>query len=318
MFRKRVRAFTLIELLVVIAIIAILIALLLPAVQQAREAARRSSCKSNLKQISTALHSYAETYGMFPPGAVRRASSSWVTQCISWQARILSFMDQGSVESKFSWNVPTAGHNGNENCRVAKNATITSYLCPSDVVKRATSPYEPTNYVGCLGRRGRASNTRDTDRGVFGINSATRIGDVKDGTSNSLMVAECCISYPYMIRLASSNSVACDNGTDGIVRTSDGASDRGYSWFYAQKNQAWSFSTALPPNDKLTSNHECEGWTNYGNFAARSMHAGGVHASLADASTRFFNDSIDARVWSALGTIQYRARGGNEIIPTEF
>ncbi|MHB9035439.1 MAG: prepilin-type N-terminal cleavage/methylation domain-containing protein [Armatimonadota bacterium] len=62
------KGFTLIELLVVIAIIAILAAILFPVFAGAKEASKRTACLSNLRQLGSAAHLYAETWNDRYPG----------------------------------------------------------------------------------------------------------------------------------------------------------------------------------------------------------------------------------------------------------
>lgn len=67
---ERRAGFTYVELIAVMAIILLLMTLLLPTFLRARDSARGSACRSNLQQIATALHLYAQDYnGRFPPSA---------------------------------------------------------------------------------------------------------------------------------------------------------------------------------------------------------------------------------------------------------
>ena len=73
------RGFTLIELLVVISIIALLVGILLPALAAARDVAKLTSCSVQVRQIATAVISYAaDEDGELPPSVAERTiSGQW-------------------------------------------------------------------------------------------------------------------------------------------------------------------------------------------------------------------------------------------------
>jgi prepilin-type N-terminal cleavage/methylation domain-containing protein/prepilin-type processing-associated H-X9-DG protein len=89
------RAFTLLELLVVIAIIAVLAALLLPALSQARARGHSVVCLSNLRQLTLALHLYADDHADGLPYNFGVADTkqtilegsflNWVNNVMSWE-----------------------------------------------------------------------------------------------------------------------------------------------------------------------------------------------------------------------------------------
>jgi len=211
----RARAFTLIELLVVIAIIAILIALLLPAVQQAREAARRTQCKNNLKQIALALHNYHDTYTVFPPGQVYCKGSGVVcngnratwTYGWTWTTFLLPYIDQAPLFNKFNTGLNLYDPINVDLIRTPNRA----YQCPSDPSRKDAIPPSGTtdprliatsNYCGNGGSFSNSFNSpndvsvntavgfNDWVNGILGRDSAVKIRDITDGTSNTLAVGE--------------------------------------------------------------------------------------------------------------------------------
>jgi prepilin-type N-terminal cleavage/methylation domain-containing protein/prepilin-type processing-associated H-X9-DG protein len=191
------KAFTLIELLVVIAIIVVLIGLLLPAVQKIREAANRISCVNNLKQLGLALHNYHDVNRSFPPGYLATApfsdGAADTTPGWGWPAYALPFLEQDNLYRHLNFNRPIPDS-------PATASPVKGFICPSDVVQAAafTVPdgfgkpralAAPSSYAACVG--GDESDTTGlTGLGIFYRNSRTRLTDVTDGTSNTILIGE--------------------------------------------------------------------------------------------------------------------------------
>ena len=141
--RKR-RGFTLIELLVVISIIAVLMSLILPAIQNAREAARRTQCLNHLRNLGTAMHSYATakrgrlpSYGYFLDEDGDPSTASEVPlEGRSWVVELLGSLDQSGVSDRWNKNLPwydttTPGLGGETNFELSQTG-IAVLQCPDD------------------------------------------------------------------------------------------------------------------------------------------------------------------------------------------
>ena len=97
--------FTLIELLVVIAIIAILASMLLPVLSGARQRGHTVACLNNLKQLIQGVHTYADSYDGWLPGAYNGTEGTTLTY--PWSSVILSLYQKTSGKySISSVNVP--------------------------------------------------------------------------------------------------------------------------------------------------------------------------------------------------------------------
>ncbi len=165
----------------------VMVALLLPAVQAARAAARRTQSKNNLKQIGLALHNYHATEGNFP-AATYRVADLKPDKRLSWQTEILPYVEQkplyDRIDFKKSWE-DSANH-------AAVSTPLVLFINPM-IGEQNAGGLPVTEYVGLagVGADGPMLPVTSPRAGVFAYNRVTRIEDIVDGTSNTIMTSEC-------------------------------------------------------------------------------------------------------------------------------
>jgi prepilin-type N-terminal cleavage/methylation domain-containing protein/prepilin-type processing-associated H-X9-DG protein len=291
-----VAGFSLIELLVVVAIIGVLLALLLPAVQSAREAARRAQCINNLKQIALAAANYHDQHGAFPPcGYWRDTGYGVYSNAFSFLVHLLPQLEQGALYNAVNIDL---------NALNPENVTIygigvSTFWCPSDgSISRtawnpssdmvinggsATTPVTFSSYAASCGTWFLSPWIFDPNyqaalssmNGAIYLQSSTRIADVTDGTSQTLLVGE---------------------RNHSIIPSPQ--RENWHYWFTALRTQ---FTTEFPinPQDKTIDVAENEGNVFEGQASAwatsaSSNHPGGANFAFADGSVRFIKETIDS------------------------
>lgn len=181
---------SLIELLVVIGILAIVVALTLAAVQKARSAADRATCQNNLRQLGVALHHHHEAVGHFPPG-VSGESPGEPMPFASWCLRLLPYLEQDAT-----WKQAVAAFRADRDFlhdppHTGLSRPMRIFTCPVDARVRQAQPVGRERalraFTSYLGVNGHSAAYND---GVLYVDSATRLADVMDGTSNTLAVGE--------------------------------------------------------------------------------------------------------------------------------
>ena len=293
---RRRSGFTLVELLVVIAIIGVLIALLLPAIQAAREAARRTACANQLRQQAIAAQGYHDARKAFPPGGdVHRIAAQ---RGLSWRVWILPYMEQGQIYEA----IGPIKNGGALQFDAYQSQMPGTFRCPS--AETTSAELQFASFAGVAGdvRTGSTEtlgNSTDPAYGLVGANgvfypgSETRIGQITDGTSNTLAIGEQAYLFsPWMTgtrwfagtpKLFSSD--ACHNFAYPI-----NASHEQYGYYRSDNLRPPGAPNSITLNDLF-----------FG-----SLHPGGAHFALADSSVHFLADATDLTVLQDAATIDGR------------
>ncbi|MEW4566865.1 DUF1559 domain-containing protein [Tautonia sp. JC769] len=277
------------------------------------------------------------------------------------QAQILPFLEQSAAYGAFNLelNINTFSATGGGSANfTAMRQVVSAFVCPSDSGSEKLNPgLGYNNYFSSIGATAAmeygaeyAHQERQTNLiGVFNYNlsgrsapafldaareqpnpeyrkaSATKISQIRDGTSNTALfseitransVANVASEMPlnsylgiWLIPAASFNNY--EPAPECVVNPSGSRIRYRGQQYYRALGATGYYSHTMTPNSKrydcATSNID-QRW----HIAARSYHPGGVNTVFADGSVRFIKDTVNPNTWRAVGTMN-----GGEVISAD-
>lgn len=134
------------------------------------EAYRRTACRNNLKSIGLAMYNYHDDQMRFAPAA----SGS---PLVSWRVTLLPYLDQRPTYDRYR---PRLEWNSADNLPLA-NEKPSVFSCPSSYYPKNSDGLWYTAYSMTTGAHSIGANL-----------NGTKLGDITDGTSDTLLVVEAC------------------------------------------------------------------------------------------------------------------------------
>jgi prepilin-type processing-associated H-X9-DG protein len=270
---------------------------------------------------------YESQWSIFPPSSttlpgVQVTSFDGATRRENWAILVLPFLEQQALWEKFALSKPIT-----DEANATPRATPLAVMrCPTDSYNRQpfmgtqgseTSsfgdnwargnyaanadlgfPYISTTYERWAGSADSAAWKDSNLRGVMGNNVAITMAQVRDGTSNTILLGEIRAGItPYDSRGVWALGGACSSAlwAHGGMYTMYG-DDGGPNYQHVSADNLMNclqIREALGGGGALArAGMPCYGPEANDEQTARSLHAGGVHVCFADGSVRWISDYI--------------------------
>lgn len=242
-------------------------------------------------------------------------------------------MEQGGLEALYDYKAPDGWLDAWCSHATLRHTPLSVYICPSEA-KWENSVYKvewtwPTSgsetynvgpmrrvYFGVTGGRnalvtaGQGKVFRD---GVMYANSFTRLADIADGTSNTMMVGESTHPHYYGWGPAGGFGSSPDHKVGGPAMWPDGGgADSVTPPTASSEDMSRSLaSTDLPINYDMTREPGGMDPTKRTQVPFYSEHPGGTHFVFCDGHTTFLQESMNINVYQSLSTRAGALRAGD-------